>query len=111
MEKLNRNDKIYLDPQQTKESCINKYLEARDGIVEVCEYRDCSGYGSKTRIFICQDTKHEMTSIVRQTWNSITKVWIEEEMPFDSDSFMFLAALIKGEQAKLGDDYTLVRDY
>lgn len=111
MNKLNRGDKIYLDDEKTKESAINTYLECRDGIVEVYEYRDESGYGSKTRLFLCENTKHECISIVRQVWSDSNKQWNEEEMSFDSDSFVFLKALITGEKNELGGNYSLVRDY
>ena len=111
MEKLNRGDKIYLDQNQQKESFVNIYLDCRDGIVECYEYRDTSGYGSKTRLFLCRDTKHETTSLVRQTWNDISKEWIEEEMVFDRDSFDFLEALITGKKDVLGGEYSVVRDY
>lgn len=111
MNKLNRGDKIYLDDEETKESAINAYLECRDGIVEVYEYRDESGYGSKTRLFLCENTKHECISIIRQVWSDFNKQWNEEEMSFDSDSFVFLKALITGEKNELGGNYSLVRDY
>jgi len=109
MEKLNRGDKIYLDKENTKESAINSYLACRDGVVEVYEYRDGSGYGSKTRLFLCRDTKHESISIIRQVW--IGDEWDEEEVNFDSDSFVFLEALMNNKQDELGGKYTLVRDY
>lgn len=112
MEKLKRGDKIYLDDKaKTKESTINNYLSCRDGIVEVFEYNDSSGYGSKTRLFLCENTKHEVISIVRQTWNDFAKEWIEEEMTFDTDSFVFLKALINNKKEELGGEYSLVRDY
>ena len=94
MEKLNRCDKIYLDKDETKESCVNFYLSVRDGVVEVVEYNDESGYGSKVRLFLCFDMKHETMSLVRQTWNSLIKEWVEEDMCFDLDSFRYLKALI-----------------
>jgi hypothetical protein len=50
-------------------------------------------------------------SIVRQTWNEIKGEWIEEEMTFDADSFVFLKALVNGEKVALGGKYFLVRDY
>lgn len=109
--KLNRFDKIYLDTGLTKESGVNTYLDCRDGIVQMYEYRDCSGYGSRTRLFICRNTKHETISIIRQTWNDIGNEWIEEEMSFDSDSFDFLKAIISGKEDQIGGTYSLVRDY
>lgn len=111
MEKLNRGDKIYLDEEQKEESCVNSYLSCRDGVVEVYEYTDCSGYGAKTRLFYCQNTKHESISIIRQTYSNINKKWMEEEMTFDSDSFVFLEALLKTKTNELGGKYTMVRDY
>ena len=109
MEKLNRGDKIYLDENKEKESLVNQYLDCRDGIVELYEYNDSSGYGSKTRLFICEDTKHESVSIIRQTWSNFINEWIEEEMWFDSDSFVFLKALIIGHEEAPGGKYSLVR--
>jgi len=111
MEKLNRGDKIYLDTEKTEESGVNEYLDCRDGIVEVYEYRDFSGYGLKTRLFLCQNTKHESVCIIRQTWNDLAKKWIEEDMLFDSDSFVFLKDIINGAKAERGGKYSLVRDY
>ena len=111
MEKLNRGDKIYLDKEQKKESAVNTFLSCRDGIVKCYEYNDTSGYGSKTRLFLCENTKHEVISIVRQTWNDFAKEWIEEEMTFDTDSFVFLKALINNKREELGGKYSLVRDY
>lgn len=111
MEKLNRGDKIYLDEKQEKESSVNNYLSCRDGIVEVYEYNDSSGYGSKTKLFYCQNAKHEYNSIIRQTWNSMSKEWLEEEMVFDTDSFKFLEAILNNKKDELGGKYSLVRDY
>ena len=111
MQKLQRGDKIYLDEIQEEESAVNTYLDCRDGIVQVYEYRDESGYGSKTRLFYCQDTKHESKSIIRQIYSASEKRWIEETMDFDSDSFEFLKSIINGEENTLGGKYSLVRDY
>lgn len=111
MDKLNRGDKIYLDKDEKIESAINRYLGCRDGIVEVYEYNDMSGYGNKTRLFYCQNTKHESISIVRQTYYNSKEEWCEEEMTFDSDSFVFLRALINGRKESLGGIYSLIRDY
>tara|TARA_R110000822_G_scaffold40631_1_gene110401 strand:+ start:415 stop:750 length:336 start_codon:yes stop_codon:yes gene_type:complete len=111
MEKLKRGDKIYLDKDETKESEINGFLSCRDGVVEMYEYNDCSGYGSKTRMFLCDNTKHESKALIRQTYNSLSKEWIEESMYFDSDSFVFLEALLNSKDDELGGKYTLVRDY
>lgn len=110
MDKLNRGDKIYLDKEQTKESAVNTFLASRDRIVECYEYNDTSGYGSKTRLFLCEDYKHECMAIIRQVWNDFDKIWMEEEMSFDSDSFTFLSSLIKGESNCLGGEYTLVSE-
>lgn len=111
MERLNMGDKIYLDEERTKESLVNLYLGCRDGIVEVYEYNDCSGYGSSVRLFYCQDVKHESKSIIRQTYNEFYKEWMEESMVFDSDSFVFLKAIINGDENVFYGKYSLVRDY
>lgn len=111
MERLNRGDKIFLDVDETKESEINYFLNCRDGVVEVYEYNDCSGYGSKTRMFLCRNTKHESVALIRQTYDSLNKGWMEESMHFDSDSFVFLKALINGKEDALGGKFSLVRDY
>ncbi len=111
MDKLNRGDKIYLDKQNEKESAINTYLDCRDGTVEVYEYRDGSGYGHKTRLFLCEDKKHETVSIIRQVHNDIIGEWIEEEMAFDADSLLFLKAILNGKKDEIGGTYSLVRDY
>lgn len=50
-------------------------------------------------------------SIIRQTWIENAKEWIEEEMVFDSDSFVFMEALINNKKEELGGKYFLVRDY
>jgi len=111
MERLKRGDKIYLDIDKTKESEINSFLACRDGIVEVYEYNDCSGYGAKIRLFLCNNTKHENIALIRQTYNSLDKEWMEESMHFDSDSFVYLQAIINGKKDELGGDFSLVRDY
>jgi len=111
MNKLNRGDKIYLDKEETRESEVNKFLSCRDGIVECYEYRDESGYGMKTRLFLCENTKHECVSIIRQAYSEFNKEWWESEMEFDSDSFAFMKALITGKENEIGGEYTLVRHY
>lgn len=111
MEKLYRGDKIYLDKDRTKESDVNRFLDCRDGIVEVYEYNDCSGYGSETRMFLCENTKHEIVALIRQTYDNLDKKWFETSMFFDSDSFEYLKALLSGKKDELGGKYTLVRDY
>lgn len=111
MERLKRGDKIYLDIDKTKESEINHFLDCRDGVVEVYEYNNCSGYGDKTRMFLCDNTKHERIALIRQTYNKFNKEWIEESMHFDSDSFVYLEALINGKKDELGGKFSLVRDY
>ena len=110
MQQLKRGDKIYLDKEKLIESQVNKYLECRDGVVECYEYRDCSGYGSKTRLFLCRDTKHDSVSLIRQT-EVFNKEWMEQTVDFDSDSFVFLESIINGKKDQLGGKYTLVRDY
>ena len=111
MEKLNRGDKIFLDSENKKESFVNDYLECRDGIVEVYEYTDQSGYGSRTRLFLCKNTKHESVSIIRQIWSDYNKEWLEKYMVFDTDSFSFLEALVNGKKDEYCGTYSLVRDY
>lgn len=110
MKQLKRGDKIFLDLNETKESSINHYLECRDGIIEMYEYNDLSGYGSKTRLFLCENLKHETISIIRQIWSESANEWIEEQMSFDSDSFKFLKALINNQKELSGVKYYLVRD-
>ena len=109
MNQLSKWDKLYLDSAQTKESVVNTYLKCRDGIVEAYEYTNESGYGQPTRLFLCRDTKHESVALVRQTKSIINKEWLEEALVFDSDSFGFLEALVKGDYTK--GNYTLVRSY
>ena len=110
MEKLNRGDKIYLDKENKKESAVNRYLECRDGIIKCYEYNDTSGYGSKTRLFLCENYKHECMSIIRQVWIDSWNEWKEEEMSFDSDSFAYLAAIVVGDDESSGAKFTQVRD-
>ena len=111
MEQLKRGDKIHLDESKTKESAVNHYLDCRDGIVEVYEYVDESGYGFKNRLFLCEDAKHEESSIIRQIYVDSIKTWVEEELSFDTDSFIFLKALLNGKHDERGGEYTLVRHY
>jgi hypothetical protein len=111
MDKLNRGDKLFLDKEETKESDVNSFLSCRDGIVECYEYRDESGYGMKTRLFLCENTKHECVSVIRQAYSDYGGKWIENTMEFDSDSFEFLRALITGKETERGGVYTLVRHY
>lgn len=111
MEALGRGGKIYLDMDKKEESAVNPYLECRDGVVEVFEYNDESGYGSRTRLFYCRNYKHECKSIIRQVYIDSEKRWTENDMTFDSDSFEFLKALIDGNKDISGGKYSLVRDY
>lgn len=111
MEKLERYSKMFLDVEKEIESEINQFLDAKDGVVECYEYSADSGYGVKTRLFMCYDNKHESMSIIRQTWNDTSKKWNEEGLDFDSDSFVFLKALINGKKDEFGGKYSLVRDY
>lgn len=78
------------------------------GVVTCYEYVDYSGYGNETRLFLCKNLKHESISIIRQT--KINGEWLEEHMTFDSDSFIFLDALLNNYEEDLGGDFTLVRD-
>ncbi len=111
MKKFNRGDKIYLDREQTKESEVNIFLKCRDGIVEVYEYEDCSGYGEKTRAFLCEDTKHEHVALITQIYDNINKGWIEESMYFSSDSFDFVKALVNNIRVGVRGKDTMVRKY
>lgn len=111
MEKLNKGDKIYLDKDETKESEVNGFLACRDGVVTMYEYHDSSGYGSKTRLFLCRDVKHETIAIVRQTYIRFTEEWAEESMHFDLDSFVYLEAIINRKEDEAGATFSLVRDY
>ena len=111
MEKLNFRDKIYLDKAQKKQSEVNVFLKCRDGIIELYEYYDECGYGSKTRLFLCEDTKHESMAIIRQTYSEYSNEWLEQVMYFDTDSFAYLKALINGKKDELGGEYFLIRDY
>lgn len=110
MKQLKRGDKIFLDLNESKESSINHYLSCRDATIEMYEYYDMSGYGSKTRLFLCDNYKHEVISIIRQIWSESANEWIEEQMSFDSDSFKFLKALINNQKELSGVKYYLVRD-
>ena len=101
--------KIYLDKDRTVESAVNKYLECRDGIVEMYTYSSDSGHGPTTRLYYCQNTKHAQCSIIRQI--RTPDLWVEEEMSFDTDSFKFLEALIRGKTDAFGGGYTKIRDY
>lgn len=111
MDRLKRGTKLYLDRDNIKESAVNQYLACRDGVVEMYEYRDCSGYGTKTRLYLCQDTKHEHVNIIRQTEITQTKEWDEEVLMFDTDSFCMLEALIKRDVDCIYGDYKKLRDY
>ena len=91
------------------ESEVNPFLDCRDGIVECYEYTDCSGRGSKVKLFLCENTKHESVAIIRQ-YKTLNGDLQEESMYYESDDFKFLSALIKGDIYEFGE-YTLVRDY
>lgn len=93
-------DKIYL--HDGSESAVNNYLTCRDGIVRRASYFSDAGYGVKTEIYLCENTKHESISIVRLT--NIDGSLYEDVLNFYSDDFEFLKILILGE----GE---LIRDY
>jgi len=107
---MNRGDKLFLDKNNEKESAINTFLSCRDGIVKCYEYNDTSGYGAKTRLFLCEDYKYECMAIIRQVWIDSDKEWKEEVMSFDSDSFAYMEALIVGDDKSSGAIFTQVRD-
>jgi hypothetical protein len=111
MKKLNRGDKIYLDADNTKESEVNTYLECRDGVVECYEYYDEGGYGLKTRLFYCRNSKSETCAIIKQVYSDLSKVWMEESLTFDTYSFDLLVALVNGNKTHFNGTYSLVRDY
>lgn len=110
MEKLKRGDRIYLDNKTLRTSKVNSYLNCVGAVVEVYEYNDCSGHGDAVRLFLCTSTKHEVVSIIRQTFDTSNKYWEEEEIAFDSDSLVFLKALLNQKHNELGGIYTSVRD-
>ena len=105
-----RYQKIYLDRDLKCPSVVNDFLDCRDGIIECYEYTSDSGYGQKSRIYLCQNTKNESVAVVRQTFDGKSG-WSEEYMSFDSDSFRFLSSLIKGDCSESSGTYILVRDY
>lgn len=108
---LKRGDKIYLDKEETKESVVNNFLTCRDGIIYRYEYYEGGGYGQKTRLYLCKNTKHESIAIVIQSFNNYSGEWNEESMFFDCDSFKLLESLIQGKPTKYGDEFEVIRDY
>ena len=98
---MKRGDKLYTD----RDSAVDSYLDCRDGIVKLVEYNDMSGYGSKTKLYLCENTKHETISIIREVSGR------EEVLDFDSDSFKFLLALLQDRTDELGGKFTTLRDY
>lgn len=110
MDKMYRGDKLYLDKEQKKESCINRYLECRDGIINVFEYETICY--QKERLFYCEDSKHDSICIVRHTYSDTEKEWIEECIDFSSDDFKFLKALVTGEPSQYNcEPYFTIRDF
>lgn len=93
-------NKIYL--HDGTESAVNSYLTCRDGLVYKKEYYSDGGYGNRTVLFTCFNTKHESVSIIRQTY--IRGEIHEDVMDFYSDDYEFLVELVKGQ----GE---VVRDY
>lgn len=85
-----------------EDSAVNSYSDARDGIITRIKYRDMSGYGSETELYLCENTKHESLAIVKRV--KCLGKWVEESMHFDSDSFEYLQDLLKG-----GGE--IIRDY
>lgn len=98
---MKRGDRLYED----RESAVQPYLDCRDGIVKCVEYNDMSGYGSKTKLYLCENTKHESISLIREVNGK------EEVLDFDSDSFKFLIALLNDKTDELGGKFTTLRDY
>lgn len=111
IETIKRGDKIYLDKEGLEESAVNHFLECRDGIVDVYEYREPGPFGRDVRLFLCQDSKHESVSIIRQTYDTESEKWDEEGLSFDTDSFEYLMGLLNGDKNVKYGKYTLIRDY
>ena len=107
--KYERGHKLYNDKAEAEESLANPYFDCRDGVINAVEYNDESGYGSRTQLLLCEDTKHESTALIRRVY--IDGKWLEEVMYFDSDSFGYLEALIKGENKPYGGKIELLRTY
>ena len=78
-----------------KESQVHFFLKLRDVDIEMVEYRDESGYGSKKRIFLMHDYKHESVCVEFQLFNAVEWM-VTNEIEFDSDSYEIFANLIKG---------------
>lgn len=107
-----RGYKIFLDKENTIESSVNRYLECRDGIVSMIEYTGDAGYGSKERIFICEDSKHDSHAIIKQVYSFTSEKWIEDEMYFDVYEFEWLVKLLTGkEDFPSHVKYELLRDF
>ena len=107
--KYERWHKLYNDKAETKESVANPYFDCRDGVVKQIEYNDESGYGMRTQLLLCSDNKHETNALIRRVYSNGS--WQEEAMYFDSDSFEYLEALIKGENKPYGGQIELLRTY
>lgn len=104
-----RGHKIYLDRDNKIESDVNQYLNCRDGVVEMIEYRDDSGYGSWTKLYLCRDIKHESVCLIRQV--ECNGLYSEESLYFDSDSFEQLQYLLGNGKRPHMAEIKLLRDY
>lgn len=106
---FNRTHKIYNDKDEKEPSLVNRYIEARDGIVKRISYRNSAGYGSFAELYLCEDVKHESVAIIRRT--VIDGEWIEEAMYFEADEFEFIEQLMSNEPKPSWGKYELIRDY
>jgi hypothetical protein len=108
--RFNKNEGlIYLDSEHRKESEVNPFLTCRDGVVEMIEFTNCSGYGAKCRLFRCSNTKHEVEALILQEYISHDN-WLETVINLDSDSFKYLDILL-GVKKDKNNEVILYRDY
>lgn len=93
---IQRGDKqFYL--RDGSESELNIYINCRDGVIYKRTYYDCSGYGRKRNVYLCEDTKHEAVALIIHSFEDDQKeTGIREEgLHFDSDSWSEIEKLIK----------------
>lgn len=98
---MKRGDKLYED----RDFVVDLYLDCRDGIVKCVEYNDMSGYGSKIKLYLCENIKYEVISLIREVNG------IEEVMDFDLDFFKFFLVLFNNKIDELGSKFIILRDY
>lgn len=107
--KYKRNEGlIFLDKENTIPSYVNQYLTCRDGIVNMIEFNEDSGYGVKCRFFRCSNTKYESECIVLQ--KELSGIWKEEIISIDFDSFKYLEILL-GIKKDIDNKIIIYRDY